>query len=166
MKKYLCLAYVIPISVLLIAPSLQANAQVSNADETFASSVFQGGLYEVEASALAEQRGWAPNVKDMAYTEVHDHEQVNHRLKIIAGKAGIPITTTLNASFFQRLAKLKNTPALQFDTAYLIEMEDIHKIDEKLFAKDAKEGSSGFQEFAHETDLIVKRHMGALHALD
>jgi putative membrane protein len=45
-------------------------------------------------------------------------------------------------------------------------MQDIHDKDEKLFAKEAMEGSDSFKTFAHPTDLIVKRHIGALHGLD
>jgi putative membrane protein len=45
-------------------------------------------------------------------------------------------------------------------------MQSIHDKDEKLFAKEAVEGSDNFKTFAHQTDLIVKRHIGALHGLD
>ena len=45
-------------------------------------------------------------------------------------------------------------------------MQAIHDKDEKLFAAEATEGSDAFKTFAHQTDLIVKRHIGALHGLD
>jgi putative membrane protein len=51
------------------------------------------------------------------------------------------------------------------DATYIADMEEIHDNGQKLFAKDAMEGSDKFKTFAHQTDLIVKRHIGALHGL-
>ena len=45
-------------------------------------------------------------------------------------------------------------------------MKKIHAKDEKLFAKEAEEGTGDFKAFAHETDLIVKRHIGSLKGTD
>ena len=50
--------------------------------------------------------------------------------------------------------------------AYLDDMKSIHDKDEKLFAQEATDGSDAFKTFAHQTDLIVKRHIGALHGTD
>ncbi len=143
-----------------------ADEVATASDKNFVTQVSEGDLYEVEASILAEQKAWAPNVKDIAYTEIHDHEQVNRKLKLIAGKDSVPIIHKLNPTFSERLAKLNSLPTEQFDTAYLVDMEEVHKADEKLLAKEAIDGSNNFQEFAHDTDLIVRRHIGALHALD
>jgi putative membrane protein len=139
----------------------------SPADKTFVSKVSQGGAYEVEASRVAEMKAGAQDVKDQAATEVHDHTLVNRELQKVASAKGIQFPTALNATFQQRLDKLKATPADQFDKAYIADMEDIHDGDEKLFAQEAKEGGSPeFKAFAHQTDLIVKRHIGSLHGTD
>ena len=135
----------------------------SATDRAFVAKVSQGGAYEVEASKVAEMRASAPDVKDLATTEVHDHEGVGRELKRISAEAGIPIAPQLNAEFAARLAKLKAVPAADFDAAYIADMKSIHDKDEKLFAAEAQEGSSNFQKFAHSTDLIVKRHIGALN---
>jgi putative membrane protein len=68
--------------------------------------------------------------------------------------------------FKERLAKLSAASAGDFDKAYLDDMKSIHDKDEKLFAKEAVEGGADFKPFAHETDAIVKRHIGALHGTD
>jgi putative membrane protein len=57
-------------------------------------------------------------------------------------------------------------PTADFDAAYIQDMEQIHDNDEKLFATEATDGSPAYKAFAHQTDLIVKRHIGALHGLD
>ncbi len=152
--------------VLSGTPSLHAATTAADADKTFTGKVSQGGMYEVEASRVAEQKAVAEDVKDQAITEVHDHELVGAKLKRIAMAAGVPIAARLNPTFQQRLDKLKATPSAGFDAAYIADMQQIHDMDEKLFAKEAMEGSGDFKSFAHETDLIVKRHIGALHGTD
>jgi putative membrane protein len=137
-----------------------------SADSVFVGKVSQGGRYEVDASKLAEQRAAAPDVKDLATTEVHDHELVNAKLKKLADAAAIPVAPEPNSMFRQRLEKLRATPAKDFDAAYVEDMKQIHDKDEKLFAQEAVEGTGDFKPFAHETDLIVKRHIGALGATD
>jgi putative membrane protein len=142
---------------------IHAAEPASDADKIFVGNVSQGGAYEVAASKVAMMRATAPDVKDLATWEVHDHEGVGANLKRISASVGIPIAAQPNAEFTQRLAKLKAVPAADFDAAYIADMKQIHDKDEKLFAKEANEGSSNFKTFAHQTDLIVKRHIGALN---
>jgi putative membrane protein len=151
---------------LTFAAALYAFAPASDTDKAFVGKVSQGGMYEVEASKVAMQRAVEPDVKDTANTEVHDHELVGSELKRIATKTGIPTSPTLNAEFSARLAKLKSASASGFDAAYIADMESIHDKDEKLFAQEAMDGSDNFKTFAHQTDMIVKRHIGSLHGLD
>lgn len=135
-------------------------------DSVFVGTVSQGGRYEVEASTLALRRATAADVKDLAAAEVHDHELVNAKLKRLADGAGIRIAPLLNTTFQQRLAILRASAPADFDKAFIADMKQIHDKDEKLFAKEAEEGSAAFKPFAHQTDLIVKRHIGALSAGD
>lgn len=151
---------------ILSASALQAVATASDADKIFVGKVSQGGAYEVEASRYAETKAVAPDVRDLAMTEVHDHALVGSTLKRIAMANGLPVAPALNAEFKERLAKLKSVPSAEFDAAYIADMQSIHDKDEKLFAQEADGGSNDFKRFAHETDLIVKRHIGALHGLD
>ena len=141
-----------------------AAVQASAADTVFVGKVSQGGAYEVEASRLAEQNGSTPRVKQLAVTEVHDHEQVNAELKTIAARTGVPVAPVLNQEFQQRLAKLKSESGSAFDSAYLADMAQIHDKDEKLFAQEAVDGSAAWKPFAGKTDGIVKRHIAALKA--
>jgi putative membrane protein len=151
---------------LSLASVLYALEPASDVDKAFVGKVSQGGMYEVEASKIAEERASSPDVKDLSITEVHDHSLVNHELKRIATLKGIPVSATLNADFQQRLEKLKSVSGPAFEAAYITDMQAIHDKDEKLFAAEATEGSDAFKTFAHQTDLIVKRHIGALHGLD
>jgi putative membrane protein len=141
-------------------------ANASDADKTFTGKVSQGGMYEVEASKVAAQKATAQDVKDMAITEVHDHSMVNSELKKIAVSDGLEVAPYLNAAFQQRLDKLKSVSGSEFDAAYASDMAQIHDMDEKLFAQEAIDGSGQFKAFAAKTDLIVKRHIGAIHGAE
>jgi putative membrane protein len=144
---------------------LQAAAPASEADKAFVAKVSQGGLYEVEAGKVAAQRGTAPVITNFGVLESHDHEGVNSRLKRIAGMTGAPIKPGLNAEFSARLAKLKATPADQFDAFYVEDMKQIHNTDEGLFLKEADEGSAAYKDFAHRTAVLVKAHLGWLNTM-
>ncbi len=143
-----------------------ARAAAPPVDAVFVDNVSEGGRYEVVASTLAERRALAPDVRDLATAEVHDHELVNAKLKKIAEGVGIPIAPQLNTEFQARLATLRAASPAGFDEAYIEDMKQIHDKDEKLFAKEAVDGTGTFKPFAKQTDLIVKRHIGALHGTD
>lgn len=145
---------------------LMAQNSASNTDKAFVSKVSQGGRYEVEASRLALAKANAQNVKDLANTEVHDHELVGKKLKDISVSEHVPIAPTLNSEFQGRLNQLKGLSGDAFDKAYMDEMSAIHDKDEKLFAQEAIDSSGDYKVFAGETDLIVKRHIGAIHGAD
>jgi putative membrane protein len=155
------------ISILtVLSTTLQSAGTASDIDKGFAGKVSQGGMYEVEAGKLAEHKAVAQDVKDMAFADVHDHELVNHELRRIASATTVMVASTLNATFQQRLNKLKGLSGAEFDTAYISDMAEIHDMDEKLFAQEAMEGTNEFKAFAAKTDLIVKRHIGALHGTE
>jgi putative membrane protein len=155
------------LSAAALVLSLPLSAQsASDTDRTFTGKVSQGGMYEVEASKVAAQKATAQDVKDMAVTEIHDHDLVNGELKKIATTDGVPVAPHLNAMFQQRLDKLKAASGPEFDSAYASDMAQIHDMDEKLFAQEAIDGSGQFRTFAAKTDLIVKRHIGAIHGAD
>lgn len=145
-------------------PYIHGAETASAADKAFVGKVSQGGMYEVEASKVAVLKATSQNVKDQASTEVHDHTQVNSKLKQIATATGVPVGRSLNPEFQARLKKLQS--ASDFDAAYVTDMNQIHDKDEKLFAQEAEEGSGSYKGFAHETDGIVKRHIGALNTMN
>ena len=44
-------------------------------------------------------------------------------------------------------------------------MKQIHNTDERLFAKEADNGSDPYKKFAHETAVLVNAHLGWLNTL-
>ena len=165
-SQYKVVSSFLAISILVLPTALRAFATGSDVDKIFVGKVSQGGAYEVAASQYAETRAVAPDVRDLAVMEVHDHLMVGTKLNKTATTSGIAVSPILNAEFSDRLAKLKAVRAADFDAAYIADMQAIHDKDEKLFAQEAEQGSDSFRMFAHQTDQIVKRHIGALHGLD
>jgi putative membrane protein len=144
--------------------ALHAADTASAADKAFVAKVSQGGMYEVEASKLAEDKAYAQDVKDLASMEYHDHKLVGAKLINITTSLGIHVDSSLNPQFQKRLDTLKGLSGAAFDQAYLSEMIKVHDIDGGLFAQEAKTGgSSALKAFAAETVKIVDRHIGALH---
>ena len=127
--------------------------------------VSQGGMFEVEAGKLADQKGSTPDIRDFGAMEAHDHTPVGDKLKAVAAHEGISFGADLNPEFAGKLAHLRSLSGPAFDAAYMDQMSAIHAGDGAAFAKEAKEGgSAGFRAFAAETHVIVQRHIGAIHA--
>lgn len=162
-----CAALALPTLGTILAPtdSRAADTSFSTADHSFIMKVSQGGMYEVEASKLVADRGHAQDVLDVGLYEVHDHQLVGANLTSVASGLGISFPTTLNPMFQARLDRLKSLSGRDFDDAYIKEMEAIHAVDVQAFATEAKSGqNTALRAFAAETVIIVRRHIGALHA--
>jgi putative membrane protein len=139
----------------------------SPADKAFVAKVSQGGMFEVALGKLAADKGATQEIKDNGVTEAHDHELVGAKLKSVANDAGVQFDSKLNPEFQGKLDKIAALSGKDFDVAYVTAMEEVHKIDGGLFAKEAKEGgTAGFKAFAAETHSIVEMHIGALHGTD
>ena len=152
-------------AALLAAAPADAADTLSQTDAAFVAKVSQGGMFEVAASMVAERKAQAQNVKDLANTEVHDHQLVGDKLKSIVAGRGITLGSSLNAAFSSKVDQLNRRDGAAFDNAYVAAMDDIHAKDGAAFQAEAKNGTDpALRAFAAETSLIVKRHIGALHA--
>ena len=140
-------------------------ATATPADRAFVAKVSQGGMFEVEAGKLAEQKASAQDVKDFAVMEVHDHTLVGDKLKAASSHSGIAIDAKMNAEFSGKLARLRTLSGSAFDQAYMTEMANLHPKDGAAFLKESKDGGDeGFRAFGAETHKIVQRHIAAINA--
>jgi putative membrane protein len=151
---------------LSISPTARAAdaSLVSSADRTFVHKVGLGGMYEVDASKIAQDKGTSQNVKDFSANEITDHVKVNDELKSIATSKGIDVPSEPDAKFQKMLDDLKGKSGGAFDAAYLKSMAKIHDGDEALFVKESKTTKDPeLQAFAAKTAKIVKGHIDMLH---
>lgn len=152
-------------AVLAATAATASAATLSRTDAAFVASVSQGGMFEVDSSKLAMQKADAQDVKDLATYEAHDHELVGDKLRAIAANKGITLATELNPHFTKAMARLQGLSGPAFDNAYIAEMDTVHAADGAAFDKEARLANDpDLKAFAAETSLIVKRHIGALHA--
>ena len=71
--------------------TLSASAALSSADREFAMQAASGGLAEVQAAQLAEQRAASPQIKQFAQRMITDHTAANTELQQIAKQADISL---------------------------------------------------------------------------
>ncbi|PZU42091.1 MAG: DUF4142 domain-containing protein, partial [Acidovorax sp.] len=72
-----------------------AHADASTKDREFLTQAAAGGLYEVQAGKLAQNRATANEVKSFGAMLVKDHTAANDELRALAARKGVALPTTL-----------------------------------------------------------------------
>ena len=142
-------------SVAMIA---SAHAEVSKKDQDFLTKAAAGGMYEVAAGQLAQQKGTAEGVKSYGAMLVKDHSAANEELKSLAANKGVTLPAALPEDKQSRLNKISE--AKDFDKEFVKEVGlDDHKKDISLFEKASKGADDGdVKAFATKTLPVLKAH--------
>ncbi len=141
-----------------------AASSLSPSDQDFASTVWQGEMFEVKASKVAVSKAGARAMRDQAIAEEHDQLLVRDKLIWIASESDEHFPSDLNADFQKRLDRLNALSGAAFDAAYLREMSAVHALDREAFSHEAQNGQDAdLKAFAAETVPIVERQAAALH---
>jgi putative membrane protein len=145
-------------AALSVAMMGSAFAEVSKKDQDFLTKAAAGGMYEVEAGKLAQQKGTAPEVKSYGEMLVKDHSAANEELKGLAGTKGVALPAALPTDKQARLDKIGRAKA--FDKEFLKEVGlDDHKKDISLFEKASKSADDAdVKAFATKTLPVLKAH--------
>jgi putative membrane protein len=140
-----------------------AASSLPPSDQDFATTVWQGEMFEVEASKVAEHKAGARAVRDQATVEEHDQLLVRDKLIWIASENDEHFPSDLNADFQKRFDHLNALSGAAFDAAYLHEMSAVHALDRAAFSNEAENGQNAdLKAFAAETVPIVERQAVAL----
>jgi len=141
---------------LLLASNV--HAEMSKSDQEFLSKAAGGGLYEVEAGKLAQQKGSTESVKSFGAMLVKDHGAANDELKALASRKGAQLPTTVPADKQKKLEKISS--AKNFDAEFMKEVGvDDHKTDIALFEKASKGADDpDVKAFAAKTLPTLKAH--------
>ena len=91
----------------------------TSADRTFVHKVGLGGMFEVDSSKLAQEKGVSQEVKDFSANEIKDHDEVNGGLKIVAASMGIAVPEHRDAKFGKMYDSLKSKSGEAFDKEYI-----------------------------------------------
>ena len=145
-------------AALSVAMMGSAFAEVSKKDQDFLTKAAAGGMYEVEAGKLAQQKGMAPEVKSYGEMLVKDHSAANEELKGLAGTKGVALPAALPTDKQARLDKIGRAKA--FDKEFLKEVGlDDHKKDIALFEKASRGADDAdVKAFATKTLPVLKAH--------
>ena len=146
------------IAAAALAAAVAAQAQVSKKDQDFMTRAAAGGLYEVQAGTLAQEKGRSPTVKSFGEMLVKDHSAANDELKALASAKGVTLPGAVPADKKKRLDKIAK--AKDFDKEFVDEVGvDDHKKDIQLFEKASKDADDAeVKAFATKTLPTLKAH--------
>ncbi len=145
-------------AVMGAAMAFGAQAEATKKDQEFMTKAAAGGLYEVEAGNLAQQKSQSAEVKSFGSMLVKDHTAANEELKTLAASKGVTLPTAVPADKKKRLDKIAS--AKDFDKEFVKEIGlDDHKTDIRLFEKASKDADDAdVKTFATKTLPTLKAH--------
>jgi putative membrane protein len=144
----------------------QASAALSSADRDFARKAASGGMAEVQAAQLAQQKAGSPQVKDFASRMITDHTQANNELQQIAQQESITLPSRPNRKEMAAERKLQGMSGTSFDRGYAQDELRDHQQDVALFRKEASSGQDpALKEFAQKTLPTLQQHLQMAQAL-
>ena len=136
------------------------------ADVAFYEQATEGGLAEIEAGKLAQQKATSPAIRNFAATMVTAHSKTNDELKAIASKQGVAVPAKPAINDAAKLKVIESLPGERFDSAYVKAQVADH---EKMLALLQKEISVGSdkeaQAFAMKVLPDVKMHLAMAREL-
>jgi putative membrane protein len=145
----------------------QASAAVSKADQAFAEKAAAGGMAEVQAAQLAQQKATSPQVKQFASRMVTDHTQANDDLQQIAEQENITLPSQPDRQQTAVQQKLRGLIGPSFDQAYAQEVLRDHQQAVALFRQEATSGQNpALKSFAQKTLPIVQQHLQMAQGLN
>jgi putative membrane protein len=146
--------------------ALSASAALSSADREFAMKAASGGLAEVQAAQLAEQRATSPQIKQFAQRMITDHTAANTELQQIAKQADISLPAQPTGKDAAEGQKLRGVTGSAFDQAYAQGQLQDHRETVELFQKEASSGQDpALKAFAQKTLPILQQHLQMVEAL-
>jgi putative membrane protein len=142
------------------AMSATSTAKVSKADKKFVATAASGGLAEVAAAQLAQQKSQDPKVKEFAQQMITDHTAANQQLTTLAQQKGIDVPSSPDAKDQKQLDKLSKLDEPKFDKMYLKAQVKDHQSMLSLMQKEAKSGKDAdLKSFASQTAPTVQKHL-------
>jgi putative membrane protein len=143
-----------------------AAAPADSPDASFYEHAAEGGIAEIEAGKLAQQKSANPKVKDFGAMMVKDHSAANDKLKALADSKGISLPTTSSAGQMAAKAKLEVLSGGTFDKSYIMGQVKAHEDAAALFRKEIASGQDpDAKAFAKETLPTIRSHLNAINTI-
>jgi putative membrane protein len=155
------------LALMLTIPLLPAATfAASNPDASFYKHAAEGGIAEVEAGRLAQDKGNSQQVKDFGAMMVKDHSAANDKLQSIAASKSITLPTSPGVGQMAAKAKLDVLSGATFDKSYVKGQVAAHRQTIALFRKEISSGQDAdAKAFATATLPTVRAHLKAITAI-
>jgi putative membrane protein len=136
-------------------------------DEEFMVKAANGGLMEVAAGKLAQEKASSKEVKEFGNHMMTDHQKSNEELKQLAQGKKVMLPDSMDNNAKDKIEKLSKKTGKEFDKAYMDEMVSDHKKDVNEFedaSKNAKDPE--VKAFAEKTLPTLQMHLGMAQKTD
>jgi putative membrane protein len=146
--------------------ALPIAAYAADPDASFYKNAAEGGIAEVEAGHLAQDKGNSQQVKDFGAMMVKDHSAANAKLQALAASKTITLPTTSGVEQMAAKTKLKVLSGETFDKSYVKGQVGAHQDTIALFEKEISSGQDpDAKAFATATLPTVRAHLKAITAI-
>lgn len=153
-------------ALVLFALAGSSLATAASTDRAFYQKAAVGGMAEVEAGKLAQEKGSSDAVKSFGAKMVEDHTAANEKLMALAASKKIKLPNTLDAKHKAMQKNLSAKSGSAFDTAYIKGQITDHKATIALMEREIASGKDAeAKAFATETLPVVKEHMTMLQTM-
>jgi putative membrane protein len=138
----------------------------SNPDASFYKNAAEGGISEVDAGHLAQDKGNSQQVKDFGAMMVKDHSAANEKLQALASSKDITLPTSASVGQMASKAKLDVLSGDTFDKSYVKGQIRAHRNTIALFRKEINSGQDAdAKAFASATLPTLRAHFKAIRAI-
>lgn len=127
----------------------------------FVSEAAIGGMFEIQSSQLAQQKGSAAE-RTFAERMIEDHTKASNELKSLVQNGSVQATfpTTLDDATQKKLDQLKSLSGAEFNKTYADDQISAHKDAVSLFERYAKGGdNAALKQWASATLPTLRRHL-------
>ena len=158
-------------AALILMPRLATAADTSTMgqDNTFVTMATQGDQTEIRSSQMALDTSKNDQIKAFAKQMIADHKTVDDKvLGYVKTDKGIAVPKLdFDAMHQAEIDQLKNTPAANFDMAYLTLQDKEHKAAIMAFAQEASSGQNNdLKTLASQTLPTLKQHQQMLTSIE
>lgn len=134
--------------------------QVLQADRDWVLESASGGLFEVESSKLALQKGVDESEREFAQMMIDDHSKANNELKAIASRKGLSTPPALNPKHQQLMDELRGLNARPFQDRYHQIQVTEHEEAIRHFERGANTlKDQDLRSFAERTLPTLRKHL-------
>lgn len=135
----------------------------SSPDASFYKHAAEGGISEVDAGRLAQDKASSQQVKDFGAMMVKDHSAANEKLQALASSKSVTLPTTASVGQMATKAKLDVLSGDAFDKSYVKGQIGAHRQTIALFRKEISSGQDAdAKAFASETLPTLRAHLKAI----